>query len=126
LFCSSAKEEAALDDVSRKVNKQPEAEQPEAVVEERDASEQENGAGEATAPSAAAQDNEADDAVHAAAADLFRMWLAEHKAQIAREEEVRLSATPAFCCTYSSTVQRKLKRHEAVGSISSCPVDASK
>lgn len=117
MFCSSAEEEAVRDDVSWKVKKQPEAEQPEAIVEDRDASKQENGAGEATAPSAAAQDDEADDAVHAAAADLFRAWLAEHKAQIAKEEEVRLSATPASCCTFNSAVQRKLKRHKAVGSI---------
>jgi predicted ATPase len=36
------------------------------------------------------EDAEANDAVHAAAADLFRQWLAEHKAQVAKETEVRL------------------------------------
>lgn len=49
------------------------------------------------AAAAAAEQNEVEDsagedadAIHAAAADLFRDWLAEHKAQLAREEEVWL------------------------------------
>ena len=44
------------------------------------------GAAEPTADGKAPDD--ADDAFHAAAADLFRDWLAQHKAKLAEEEEV--------------------------------------
>ena len=33
-----------------------------------------------------------DDAFHAAAADLFRVWLSQHKAQLAEEEEASIQA----------------------------------
>ena len=54
----------------------------------------------AVIPSEAVQeDDESDDAFHAAAADLFREWLAQHKAQAAKEEEVRLG------CMYSTVLR---------------------
>ncbi len=57
----------------------------------------------AVVPSEAAQeDDESDDAFHAAAADLFREWLAQHKAQAAKEEEVRIGCM--FCIVTRDTV----------------------
>ncbi|CAL8469334.1 g8875 [Coccomyxa elongata] len=46
----------------------------------------------AMVPSEAAQEDDESDDAHAAAADLFREWLAQHKAQAAKEEEERRKA----------------------------------
>ena len=40
--------------------------------------------------------DEADDAFHAAAAGLFREWLAQHKAQLAEDEEASAQAPPTL------------------------------
>ena len=64
-------------------------EEPAKAAKELTADLPEDGADAAAAPSDAAKEDGVDDAVHAAAADLFREWLAQHKAQVALEEEVR-------------------------------------
>ena len=75
---------------SRRESEKPEGGEPAEEAEEQGSGQLDDAALDADAPSAAPQEDGSDDAVHAAAADLFREWLAVHKAQVAREEEVRL------------------------------------
>lgn len=85
LVCSSPEPEKAR---SRK-RKQVPGEEDRALAEE---------AAEPTAADGKAP-HDADDAFHAAAADLFRDWLAQHKAKLAEEEEVSvLPSTQAPHC----------------------------
>ena len=72
----------------------------------------------------------ADDAVHAAAAALFREWLAQHKAQAAKEDEVRawrsLAAVALQSCDHRPCVNRQ-SAFAAVckGLTRFCPHDAT-
>ena len=67
---------------------------------------------EAKAADADAPADEADDAFHAAAADLFREWLAQHKAQLAEDAEASIQAhvfplpLPLYHDPFLSEVQR--------------------
>lgn len=88
LLCSPAAEDASKKR-SRKESEKPE--EPADAVEEEGSGQLEDAARGAAVPSAAPEEDGDDDAVHAAAADLFRDWLAEHKAQVALEEEVGLT-----------------------------------
>ena len=88
MLCSPAAEDATKKR-SRKESEKPE--EPADAVEEEGSGQLEDAARGAAVPSAAPEEDGDDDAVHAAAADLFRDWLAEHKAQVALEEEVGLT-----------------------------------
>ncbi|KAK9908297.1 hypothetical protein WJX75_005676 [Coccomyxa subellipsoidea] len=87
---SSPAAEDASKKRSRKESEKPE--EPADAVEEEGSGQLEDAARSAAVPSAAPEEDGDDDAVHAAAADLFRDWLAEHKAQVALEEEERRKA----------------------------------
>lgn len=90
LLCSPMIDGAAKDSKPKQESRKEreKGEERAEAAESLEAHQQDKGAEVLTA--AAQNDDEGDDAFHAAAADLFREWLAQHKAQAAKEEEVRL------------------------------------
>lgn len=75
LGCSSPEPEKAKSRKRKQAPVQPSKPEPEAAAED-------------AAEDAEAEQGAAEDAFHFASADLFRDWLAQHKAQLAAEEEV--------------------------------------
>jgi hypothetical protein len=55
--------------------------------------------------------DDTDDAFHAAAAGLFRDWLAQHKARLAEEEEVSVLQAVDICVTGCRQIAPFFIRH---------------